>query len=141
MVCVVKPVVRSHEILLAVIVDKTAENRIRIEFSVRSDECLSLRNIVYLIAYTTVATVGKESLVRHEMSILRSVAAVLIIVAECSIVNLVILTWLSDVVITLERLCVETPLHVHIHHCITDLCLLCCDHDDTVRSTGTVKSI
>ena len=141
MVSVIKPVVWSNIILLTVVINHAAEDSVRIELTVRSDESLILRNVIHLIAHTTVATVGEECLVGHEMSILRSVAIAFVVVAESRVVNLVVLSRLCDVVVALESLGVETPFHVNAHHCISKLRLLCGDHDDTVGTTGTVKCV
>ena len=46
-----------------------------------------------------------------------------------------------DVIIAFQSFCIETPLCIHIDLGLTELRLLGCDHDDTVGTTRTIKSI
>ena len=54
---------------------------------------------------------------------------------------LVILSRIGEYIIFGESLCVETPFCVHIDDRISSLCLLCCDHDHTVGTTGTIERV
>ena len=142
MVCRIHPVIRSQPICLSVVVNRTAKNCVWIKLAVQTDESLAIWNVIHLISETTLCCRTSDILVCEDMSlILRHSAAVHIVVLESCEISLIVLSWLSDVVIALERLCVKTPLSIHVNHCISVLCLLGCDHDDTVCTTRTVKSI
>ncbi len=139
MIRCVKPIVGGQIVIGIVIINHTAESRVRIQLAIGTNQSLSVGNVIHVVLQT-VALTANHVVNSPYISLRVRVALRKRVILKSSEVCFVVLRGIFDIVVILLSTRIGTKFYINRNFSLTGLSTLGGYENNTVCTTRTIKS-